>query len=74
MNFLIIQHFFNIWNSSRNYWKMVASYSRQSISNSESVVEVSDLSANLEVDEEDYEKLRCYYNMPSYGQMIFLWP
>ena len=53
---------------------MVASYSRQSISNSESVVEVSDLSANLEVDEEDYEKLRCYYNMPSYGQMIFLWP
>ena len=31
-------------------------YSRQPNSNSENVVEVSD-SANLEVDEEDYEKL-----------------
>jgi len=46
-------------------------YSRQPISNFENIVEVSELSANVEVDEEDYEKLWCYCNMPSYGQMIF---
>ena len=45
-------------------------YSRQLMSNSENIVEMSDSSSTAEVDEEDYENFWCYCNMPSYGRMI----
>ena len=46
-------------------------YTRQPISNSDNVVQTPEPNSDNEVDEEDYQKVWCYCNQPSYGDMIF---